>query len=36
MEDESDDFAMVTNLSCMNENCGSFVQVFLPVESDDE
>ena len=34
LEDESDNFSMVSNLSC--PDCGTFVEVYLPKEKSDE
>ena len=32
LEDEAEEYVMVTNLSC--PNCGSYVEVFLPKEKE--
>lgn len=34
LEDESDNFSMVSNLSC--PDCGTYVEVYLPKENSDE
>ena len=34
LEEESDSFSMVTNLSC--PDCGAFVEVYLPKEEEQE
>ena len=34
IEDESEDYAIVSNLSC--PKCGAFVEVYYPKEKDDQ
>ena len=34
LDDESADFATVSNFSCAAEDCGAFVQVYLPIKEE--
>jgi len=34
LDDESADFDTVSNFSCAAEDCGAFVQVYLPIKEE--